>query len=164
MDLDFITGLLEQSGSLLEQIPGPGQILDWISRILWIFMLAGPVAMTVMGLLYCFAAPKEANHHFGFRCYYGMGSVEAWRYTQRVAGITWIFLGCVLLAAMLLVRARFAGLDTMELLTCGLVCVLIQAAALLLASLLVRLTVFFRFDRRGIRRKEKRKQRKARQR
>ena len=49
--------------------------------------------MIIMGLLYFFAAPKEANHHFGYRCYFGMGSELAWRFTQRLSGIVLGVLG-----------------------------------------------------------------------
>ena len=146
----------------MEKIPNPQQVLDWAGQALQVLIFIGPLLMMVMGALYYFAAPKEANHHFGYRCYYGMGSVEAWRFTQRMAGITWLSVGGVLLLGMLLVRLRFEGLDPMELFLRGVLCVLVQMAAILLASLLIRLTVFFRFDRHGIRRKEKRRQRKNR--
>ena len=161
MDLKFIEDLLSGGGNILEKLPDPQVIVDWINQVLLILVLVGPILMIVMGLLYCFAAPKEANHHFGYRCYFGMGSVEAWQYTQRTAGITWISLGVVLLTAMLVVRRRFDGMDTMEMLSTGVVCVLVQAAALVVASLFIRLTVFFRFDRHGERRKEKRKRKKV---
>ena len=160
MDVNAIKELLSNSGALAEKIPGPQQILNSMGQILLVLMRVGPVVMMVMGLLYCFAAPKEANHHFGYRCYYGMGSVEAWRFTQKMAGITWMVLGVVLLLAMLVARMQFAGLDTMSLVLGAVVCVLIQATVLVLASLLIRITVFFRFDRHGNRRRDKRKPRK----
>ena len=153
--------LLNMGGDIVSKIPGPQQIMDWIGQGLQILLLAGPVMMVVMGLLYCFAAPREANHHFGFRCYYGMGSVEAWRYTQKVAGITWISLGLVLLVAVLIVRLQFATLDPMELLVWAVACAVVQAVALMLAGLLVRILAFCRFDRNGTRRSEKRKHRRG---
>lgn len=160
MDLNTMKELLSKGTELAGKIPGPQQILDGVGQILLVLMLAGPVMMMVMGLLYCFASPKEANHHFGYRCYYGMGSVEAWQFTQRMAGIIWMALGAVLLVAMLVARMQFAGLETMDLLLCAVVCVLVQAVVLLVASLLIRIVVFFRFDRHGNRRRDKRRQRK----
>ena len=159
MDLDTIKELLSKGTELAGNIPGPQQILDGMGQILLVLMLAGPVVMVVMGLLYSFAAPKEANHHFGFRCYYGMGSVEAWRVTQRLAGVGWSALGVVLLAAMLVLtlRLRMAEVDTMTLLLGAVAGVLVQAAVLVLASLLIRIVVFVRFDRHGNRRFKRRK-------
>ena len=151
MDLDTMKELLAKGTELVDKIPNPQQLMDGIGQILLVLMLAGPVVMVVMGLLYSFAAPKEANHHFGFRCYYGMGSVEAWRFTQRLAGVVWIALGVILLAAMLVLamRLKTAEVDTMTLLLSALAGVLVQAAVLVLASLLIRITVFVRFDRHG---------------
>ena len=61
--------------------------------ILWVLMLAGPALMLVLGVLYFTKPPAEANYSFGFRSYVGMGSVEAWRFTQRVAGLIWMAVG-----------------------------------------------------------------------
>ena len=157
MDGNEIRQWLDQGTNLLENIPSPQQLLDWAGQFLRILVLAGPVMMMVMGLIYSFAAPKEANYRFGFRCYYGMGSVEAWQFTQRLAGTLWTALGAVLLVAMLVVGRTLGNLEPMEMFLRGVMCVLVQAVAILLASILIRITVFFRFDRHGVRRKEKRK-------
>ena len=114
-----------------------------------------PVVMIIMGLLYLFAAPQEANHHFGYRCYFGMGSEQAWRYTQRIAGFTWAGLGIVLTVAMLLVTAKFAQQDLLEVLTTAVVCVVVEALLLLLASIVIRTIVAARYDRHGERRRRK---------
>ena len=58
--------------------------VEFITRIA---VLVGPIVLLVLGILYFFAAPKEANYRAGYRCHFGMGSVEAWQYTQRLAGI-----------------------------------------------------------------------------
>ena len=61
--------------------------------VLWLLMLVGPVLMLLLGLMYFLKPPAEANFSWGFRTYFGMGSVEAWRYTQRIAGLCWIAVG-----------------------------------------------------------------------
>ena len=53
----------------------------------------GPVVMLALGLAYLFLAPKEANYYFGYRTYFGMGSVHSWRFTQRLSGIVLSLLG-----------------------------------------------------------------------
>ena len=158
MDFD-LKKLLD--GSLL---PDPELLLEKLNPILGVLLMAGPVLMLVMGLLYRFAAPKEANHHFGYRCYFGMGSVQAWRFTQRLAGTTWIVLGVILGAAMVIAkRTVLTGLEPMDLLLRAVVCILCQMGVLLLATVVIRLVVACTFDRHGIRRSEKRKQKKQKQ-
>ena len=154
MDLDSLKNFFSDVESVL---PSAAQVVEKLELVLRILMLAGPVLMMIMGLVYLFAAPKEANYQFGFRCYFGMGSVEAWRFTQRLAGSMWIALGVILVIAMLVVYGMLPTLDLMEKVLCALICVLWQAGLLLLASLLIRIITACRFDRHGIRRRDKRK-------
>ena len=159
MDLDVLKNWLDGSA-----LPDPELLLEKLGPVLWFLLMAGPVLLVIMGLLYRFAAPSEANHHFGFRCYFGMGSVQAWQFTQRLAGITWIVLGVGLAIAMLVVKQRvLAGLDVMEMLLHALSCVLVQVGLLLIASVVIRFIVACTFDRHGVRRRDKRKQRKQNQ-
>ena len=148
--LEFLGGI-----DLNQPLPDPTGLLEKLPLVLKLLVMAGPVLMMVMGALYFFAAPKEANHHFGYRCYFGMGSVEAWQYTQHIAGLTWMGLGLLLSLGMLLVLIRFTTLGLMDMLVWAVVCLLIQAAALLLASLMIRIFVTCRFDRHGRRRNKK---------
>ena len=72
------------------------------------------LVLLVLGLAYLFLSPREANYYFGYRCYYGMGSIQAWRFTQRIAGMILGGLGLVLTVIMFLVSAGFGGMDTMD--------------------------------------------------
>ena len=159
MDLEAVKGFFNGLGQG-NQLPGPESFLEKLELVLYVLVMAGPVLMVVMGLLYLFASPKEANHHFGYRCYFGMGSVEAWQYTQRIAGITWTVLGVILGTAMVLVGVKFADLELMDMVMGAVVCVLCQVAALVAASLGIRMTVALRFDRHGELRKNKRARKK----
>ena len=139
----------------LPSLPDPGPLVEKADLIARLLVMAGPVVMVIMGLLYLFAAPQEANHHFGYRCYFGMGSEQAWRYTQRIAGYTWSGLGLVLTVAMLLVTAKFAQQELFEVLTTAVVCVVLEALLLLLASIVIRTIVAARYNRHGERRVRK---------
>ena len=155
MSLDSVKDLL--SGfEWLPSLPDPGSLVGSALTIARVLVMAGPVVMVIMGLLYLFAAPAEANHHFGYRCYFGMGSEQAWRYTQCIAGITWVSLGTVMTIVVLLMVRKFAGLDVLEMLTAAAVCVLAEAGVLILASIVIRTIVAARYDRHGERRKRKR--------
>ena len=135
--------------------PDTGALIEKATAIAKVLVIAGPVIMLILGLLYLFAAPREANHHFGYRCYFGMGSEQAWRFTQRIAGMTWIALGSILTVAMLIVTGRFPGQDVLEMLTTAGTCVVVEALVLLIATLVIRITVAAVFDRHGERRRRK---------
>ena len=154
MDLESIKGLLDgfELGSLL---PDLGTLLGKLELAMRILVVAGPAVMVVMGLLYLFAAPKEANHHFGYRCYFGMGSEKAWRFTQQVAGITWFIMGMVMGAVMLVISGGFGQLNAMDMVTKAIVCVLWEAGVLLVASFIIRAIVACRYNRHGERRGKK---------
>ena len=154
MSLDSIKEFLA-GFEKLPQLPDPRTLVDYILPVARVLVAAGPVVMILLGLLYLFAAPREANHHFGYRCYFGMGSELAWQFTQRVAGITWTALGTVMTIAVLVVSRDFEALGTLDMLTTAAVCVLAEAGILLLASITIRTIVAARYDRHGERRKRK---------
>lgn len=138
-------------------LPELDSILGKFAFAARIVVLVGPVLLLLMGLLYIFASPKEANHYVGYRCYYGMGSVEAWRFTQRLAGIVFTSLGLVLAVVMLLMSAGFAKLETMDLLWKAVYCVGAEAVLAAAACIGVNITAAIRFDSKGNERKKKKK-------
>ena len=155
MNLDAIKEFLSGSETALPVVPDAGTVVDKILPIAKVLVVAGPVIMLILGLLYLFAAPREANHHFGYRCYFGMGSEQAWRFTQRIAGITWTALGAIMTVAMLIVTGRFPGQDVLEMLTTAGTCVVVEALVLLVATVIIRIIVAARYDRYGERRRRK---------
>ena len=155
MTIDDFKGLMDafDPASLF---PDLDVLIDKIPLIARIAVLIGPAILLVMGLLYLFASPKEANYYFGYRCYYGMGSEEAWRYTQRIAGIGLGALGLVLSVVMLLVSGGFAEMETMELLWRAVYCVAWEVGLAAVACLTVNTMAALRFDGKGDRRKKRR--------
>ena len=155
MTIEDFKGLMDgfEPASLL---PDLEPILGKLALLARVAVLIGPAVLLVMGLLYFFASPKEANYHFGYRCYYGMGSEEAWRYTQRIAGIGLGALGLVLSVVMLLVSGGFAEMETMELLWRAVYCVAWEVGLAAVACLTVNTMAALRFDGKGDRRKKRR--------
>ena len=72
MSIDDFKGLMDafDPASLLPEL---GPIFDKFAVAARIVVLIGPAALIVMGLIFLFASPKEANYYIGYRCYYGMG-------------------------------------------------------------------------------------------
>ena len=152
MSIEDFKGLMDEfdPASLLPELD---TIIGKIAFVARIAVLIGPVVLLVMGLLYIFAAPKEANYYIGYRCYYGMGSVESWRYTQRLAGIVLGALGLVLGVVMLLISGGFAEMEIMDLLWRAVYCVLWEAGLTAAACLAVNIVVAARFNAKGDHRK-----------
>ena len=124
--------------------------VEFITRLA---VMAGPVVLLTLGILYFFAAPKEANYRFGYRCYFGMGSEEAWRFTQRFAGLVWGVLGLVLTVVMLIITGSFAGNPIMDIIGKGVRCLLWEAGLILVSILGINLTAMLCYDRKGLRRR-----------
>lgn len=133
-------------------LPELSSITDWVGAIARIAVMAGPLVLLVMGLAYLLAAPKEANYHFGYRCYHGMGSVEAWRYTQRMAGLIWAGLGAVLTIVMFLTTAAYGGKDLMTVIDSAVTCLIWELVLAIVSCLAINGLVMFHFDRNGGRR------------
>ena len=117
-------------------------------------MLVGPILLAALGIAYLFFSPKEANYHFGYRTYYGMGSVEAWRFTQRLSGIVLSLLGLALTGVMLIISGGFAGMEVMDMVWKALGCLGLEAVLALIANVAISVTAMIRFDRKGNLRKK----------
>ena len=126
--------------------------VEFVTRIA---ALIGPIVLLVMGLVYLFLSPKEANHYFGYRCYHGMGSVEAWRFTQRLAGIVWGGMGLVLLIVMLVIRGGYEELTASEIIWSAAKAVLWQAGLALISVLCINSVVTANFTAAGEFRRKK---------
>lgn len=142
-------------------LPDLSKVFGSLATVCRFAVMIGPVVMLALGLAYLFLSPKEANYYFGYRCYYGMGSVNAWRFTQRMAGLVLSLLGGLLVVLMLWISSSFAGMEVTAMVWKALDCLVWQAVAALLATLGINGTAAFFFDRKGeLRRKPNRKNKK----
>ena len=114
----------------------------------WAVMI-GPLLLLALGLLYFFKAPKEANNSFGFRTYFGMGSVEAWRYTQRLAGMILGGLGIILTVIMGIICLTWGGKDTLQILDRAVSCLIWEVILAAIAWGGIVLHISLRYDKEG---------------
>ena len=133
-------------------LPDLSTMAGTVATLTRMAVLVGPIVLLVMGILYFFVSPKEANYHFGYRCYFGMGSEEAWRFTQRFVGILWAALGLVLTIVMLLISGSYGGMDIAEVIGSGLTCLVWQIGLAAVSCLVINIAAMIRFDRKGLRR------------
>ena len=154
MSIDNFKELLDgfDPSSLLPELD---TVVGAIVPIVRVAVLAGPIVLLVLGLVYLFLAPKEANYYVGYRCYFGMGSEEAWRFTQQLAGIVLGALGFVLTVVMVLFSIGFGQMQTTDMLWRAVSCVLWEAGLAAAACLGINIVVSLRFNEKGIPREKR---------
>ena len=113
MNIEDLKSLMDafDPASLLPELDS---VLDVVLYAVRLATLVGPAVLLLLGLGYLIFAPKEANYYFGYRCTFGMGSVEAWRFTQRLAGIIWTLLGLGLTGAMVLFSGKLMEMEVYD--------------------------------------------------
>ena len=154
MNIEDLKGLMDgfDPAALLPELDG---ILEGIVSLARMAVMVGPILLFAAGLAYLLLAPKEANYTFGYRCAFGMGSVEAWRFTQRLAGAVWSVLGLVLSIVMFSRTGKFADLEISEMLLTAVKCLIWQTAIVAVSCLAINTAVMARFTYDGEYRKER---------
>ncbi len=154
LDIDSIKELMDafDPAALLPELDS---ILDVVTVLCQVAVMAGPVILLILGIVYLFFAPREANYYVGYRCYFGMGSVEAWQFTQRLAGFLLGVLGLVLAGVMLVVSGGFVRMDVMDMVWRAFWCLIWQAGLILVANLAIWIVTALRFDAKGNFRKKR---------
>ena len=135
-------------------LPRIDSIVDWVKLICRLAVLVGPIVLVLAGLSYLLLAPKEANYYFGYRTAFGMGSVAAWRHTQKVAGWMFASVGLVLTVIMLMVCVTFGGLEPMTAVWRAAKCMIAEAVIALIMVLSINSVAAFTYDYKGNKRKK----------
>ena len=148
LDIDSIKAIMDgfDPASLLPEL---SEIFSTLPGICRFCVMAGPIVLLVLGLAYLFFSPGEANWYFGYKCYYGMGSVYAWRFTQRFAGVVLTLTGLAMSIILFVLSANFASMDITAMVWKALELLLWEAGITLLANLTINLVAALRFDRKG---------------
>ena len=157
LDIDSIKSLMDgfDPAALL---PDLGELFGSLSALCRFAVMIGPVVMLVLGLAYLFLSPREANYYFGYRCYFGMGSVQAWRFTQRIAGMLFGGVGLILTIVMYVMSGSFSEMEITDMVWKAAGYLAWQAVIALVLTFLVNFLAFFFFDAKGgPRRKKKEK-------
>ncbi len=135
-------------------LPEPEKFMNSLEGWVRFFVLLGPLLLLGLGLWYYYFPPKEANFKAGFRTYFGMGSVEAWRFAQHIAGRAYMFLGGGLTVLMFLISLFFNGKKAMGMIITALICVIVELLLVIAVWVLIYMLVYRTFDKDGNRRKQ----------
>ena len=149
--VDFIKSLLGEFDPTAF-LPDLWAIFGNLDTALRVVVLAGPLCLLGLGLLYLLAPPAEANHIFGYRHFWGMSSVEAWQYTQKTAGFVWTGLGAVLTVAMAFICNGYRDMAWEAMLLSALISVIAELLFVVISTFLINALVILAFDRKGDRR------------
>lgn len=152
--MDDILSLL-QDFDVANFLPAPDKFLNSLEGWVRLLILAGPLVMLALGAWYYFAPPKEANHAAGFRTYYSMGSVKAWLFAQKLAGMAYMALGGVLTVLMLIVSLFFNGEKAMAMITAALICVILEVILVAVVWVVLNILIMKAYDKDGNPRKRK---------
>ena len=139
---------------LAELLPKLDAVLGKVYPLLRLCLLIGPFCLLVLGLAYFFLSPREANRFFSYRCFFGMGSPEAWRTCQKLAGLVWSLMGAVMLVVMAIVSSDFGGMATDAAVVKTITCILWELGLVALSCVVIDLTMAVLYNRRGERRKQ----------
>jgi len=137
-------------------LPDLSKVFDSLAPLCRIAVLAGPVVILLLGLSYLILSPKEANYYLGYRCYFGMGSEYAWRFTQRLAGWLFTAAGLALTVVMFGISVSFPYMPLSDMVWRAASCLLVELAVSVLLILTVNLSAAFHFDRKGKHRRKRR--------
>ena len=155
--MDDILSLL-QDFDVANFLPAPDKFLNslegWV-RLLLLIVYGIPLVMLALGAWYYFAPPKEANHAAGFRTYYSMGSVKAWLFAQKLAGMAYMALGGALTVLMLIVSLFFNGEKAMAMITAALICVILEVILFAAVWVVLNILIMKAYDKDGNPRKRK---------
>lgn len=150
--MDILKEILGGLGETESLLPDLNEMLTGLVPVIRWTVMAAPIVLVVLGLVYLFLAPKEANHYVGFRCWWGMSSVEVWRFTQKLAGITWTALGAVLGIIAFWGGLSYAAISPDIMLIKALTTILWQLLLVLISMVAINLVLVILFDSRGDRR------------
>lgn len=147
--MEKITELLDNLDKLGELLPELDTLLGWTQLLTSFAVRVGPICILILGLIYLLIPPKEANRKAGFRTYFGMGSVMAWRFTQFVSGVLMTITGLILTLIAFSTVKKFAGMDALEMSQAAFDCIKVQIiCALAIWVFMIVLTTVL-FNRKG---------------
>lgn len=153
MNLDALKILFEDF-DIAAFLPELSALLGWIELFLRLIVMATPLLLLFFGLLYLLAPPKEANYGLGYRCWWGMASLESWQYTQRIAGLIWTALGVALTIIMALICNAFRRMEPMDMVWTAVGCMIWELVLTVASCVAVNVLVILKFDKNGYHREK----------
>ena len=125
--METITGLLD-GFDFTKFLPKLGQLISSLRFWTVVLMYVGPLMLLGVGLWYYLRPEPEPNNKRGFRIRAAMGSLEAWQFTQKLAGVIWTLVGGASAAISILISLLCIGASTMSLVSAAVIWVSLAEA------------------------------------
>ncbi len=146
--IDKLVGLIDNF-DISVLLPEIGTFMGWAAALCRLCILLGPLVMLGLGLVYLFKPPKEAGKKLGYRCRAALGSAEAWRFTQQIAGLAFTVLGGLLSLAMLIVCFTFSASNPYSMAETTIICMIIELVLISLCCIGVNIWIGRSYDKDG---------------
>ena len=147
--MEKITELLDKLENLGDLLPKLNTLTGWVQWLISLAVRIGPICILVLGLIYLLIPPKEANRKAGYRTIFGMGSITAWHFTQRVAGSIMTAIGAILTVCAYITVAKIAKLPLMDMASAAFRAVKTQAIIALIIYVFMFVITAVMFDYHG---------------
>ena len=147
--MEKITEILDKL-DFAKFVPELDKLMELVLKCARISVRVGPMCILLLGIIYLFLHPNEANHKAGYRTFFGMGSVYAWRFTQRVSGFIMLITGLVLNGAAKKAAEAFviSNPDMLFVLVFSLIITQIKCVLVIFVFMILLTTVMF--NRKGM--------------
>ena len=150
--MEKLTELLDKVEDLGKLVPELDKVTGWVQWLIAFAVRVGPICILALGLIYLLIPPKEANRVAGYRTYFGMGSVDAWMFTQRVSGAIMTVTGLILFLIARSAVKDFDGMDLMDMAQKAFSLIKVQVICALVIYIFMFLLTAVMFNRKGYRR------------
>lgn len=147
--MEKVTEILENLENLGDVLPKLDTLTGWFHWLILLAVRMGPVCILVLGLIHLLIPPKEANRKAGFRTYFGMGSITAWHFTQRVSGVIMTVLGLILTVTAFLSAGRIARLELLDMAHAAFQIIKVQVILIFAVYVFMFVLTAVMFDRSG---------------
>lgn len=151
MDFDKITELLDNIDPE-KWMPNLENLVGDMEIFVNILVLVAPLLLVLLGFIYFFLPPAEANHSIGYQFFWGKSSVDAWRFMQKIAGGVFCVLGLVLTIVMLILNKNLTDMEAVDMVFQAGQYLIWELVAVLVACLLIDLVMLVIFNFKGKRR------------
>lgn len=146
--MDAILSFLKEF-EITQLLPDIDTFMGRLELITRLAVLAGPLLLLCLGLWYHYRPSEQPDHPLGFLGRSVMGSTDAWKFAQRIAGMCFMILGGGLFAVMLVVSIFYGLMSALGMVTTALVCIIIELALVIAAQVFINKWVLKYYDKEG---------------
>lgn len=120
-----------------------------ILKLMYLLLLAVPVAAVILGFLCWRCPPKGPTWAYGYRSRRARASTESWLFAQNLAGQIWYFLGLIMLVGSFVVLKKLDMEQIERSFSKAAVLVVVQLVLVCLCQLPTEFLLLRRFNRFG---------------